>query len=797
MKFSSKFTLAQLVTTSLLSPAYGIWPFDKASAAVATVTETSVQTVTVPGSCEAAANAPGYSAIPAMIAPPADDALLGLTVTVTRLISLGLDLLPGDGGETPAPNGGETVTVTQGSGGTVTVTDTATLPAETVTVNQAGEDGGLLGLTVTVTKILSLGLDIPGGENDIGTITAPPAAVATVTETASDCGGDELLGLTLTVTHLLSVGLDLFGHKTTKTLTVTETSPGQTVTLPGETETDTVTRTLPGSTYTITSVVPPTTVTVSGSVTTLPGSTITSTVTEPGRTITEVGPTVTLPGSTYTTTTVIPASTITLSGSVTTIPASTVTSIITEPGPTVTMPGSTYTTTTVIPASTITLSGSVTTIPASTITSIITEPGSTVTVPGDDTTIPGPTVTQIITTTIFDTVTITTTGAGETQPGETGTVTAPGSTVTVSASVCPALPARSTYTPSSEVPDDYTWGCAPGYICHPKRSGDASGCNVQVGLPDEGYLCSPEECIKAPDFTMAYENYTKWEHVAKKDLRFNVTQGYFNLKPANFGLDNSVFQVNKVVPTHRYDARSRRSLWGGLLSRQDSGVSHVAPICYLPCSTASEEIQKTGKSKEICGSDSVFQRLLGKCQTCCDEEDSDGEGSFEENVQPDFAQYLNWCQYHGGGSTSAAGQTVGSSTTTAGGSTSTTGATATATTSATDATTTTTAGSSQATSTSGAEPTGSSTSASSSSSGESSGGTSSASGSQTASSTGTSGGAGGTSASSGSTETSGGTPTETGPAGSDSAPVFTGAASTLSGPVHWGLFGLILHLFVF
>jgi hypothetical protein len=35
------------------------------------------------------------------------------------------------------------------------------------------------------------------------------------------------------------------------------------------------------------------------------------------------------------------------------------------------------------------------------------------------------------------------------------------------------------------LPDDYTWGCAPGYLCKPRHTGDRSECNVEAGLPTE------------------------------------------------------------------------------------------------------------------------------------------------------------------------------------------------------------------------------------------------------------------------------------------------------------------------
>ncbi|KAL5356465.1 hypothetical protein BJX96DRAFT_115847 [Aspergillus floccosus] len=356
------------------------------------------------------------------------------------------------------------------------------------------------------------------------------------------------------------------------------------------------------------------------------------------------------------------------------------------------------------------------------------------------------------------------------------------------------------------MPTDWTWGCAPGYICHPKRSGADSGCNVQVGFPSDQYVCSPDECIKAPKYI--HDQY--WGTPGTSDeigTVYNVSQGYFNLDPKKYGLNDTIFQVLTTPgPTQLMSARSwyaRRSVWGALLGRQSPPSGTIPGNCYDDCNNAGLVAQSVGKKPELCEAGSDFIRNLGVCEKCCNAYQKKGSGTYDKDVKPEFQQWLYYCANQGTRTTSAAGQTVSSTTTSPSSTTRRPTSTKTASTTAGHSSGSSSQSSSQTSGvttptsrsvTSGTANTGASTSGTATSVHVISTGTS-GSGSEAG------GGGGEAMASSTSSVTTSrgveGTTSTGGSSGTSEPPLFTGAATTLAVPWRWSLFVLIFEFVAF
>lgn len=58
---------------------------------------------------------------------------------------------------------------------------------------------------------------------------------------------------------------------------------------------------------------------------------------------------------------------------------------------------------------------------------------------------------------------------------------------------CSSRTVNPTYTASIPLPDDYTWGCPPGYLCKPPQI----NCNFEQNPLADTYYCSPDECLPA------------------------------------------------------------------------------------------------------------------------------------------------------------------------------------------------------------------------------------------------------------------------------------------------------------
>ncbi|OQE27909.1 hypothetical protein PENFLA_c005G05712 [Penicillium flavigenum] len=492
------------------------------------------------------------------------------------------------------------------------------------------------GLTVTVGVGVTLWLG--GGES---------CTAETITETSTQTGNVSPGATTITITEATTKSIS--GCRSGPTLSViadvgigpVDVSANAALALPGhgpiKTVTDYTTLTRTSCSCTDDSTVTPTTSTVPVTTTSsVPGST-SSTV--PGTTSSSVPPITTSssPGTTTPTTsmtsddstttptetptpttTTVTTRTTSSSESVTTLPVST-TSVTTTGDSTVTVPNTT-----------VTLPG--TTIPETTITTVVTEPATTVTISDGSNTLPGSTLTTTVTgpgstVTVGDSTTITATVTG---PGTTSTQTS-SSTTTVSASVCSSLISNPSYTPPAVLPDDYTWGCAPGYLCKPRHTGDRSECNVEAGLPDPGYVCSPSDCIVAPPLDV----HPSWQ--------YNVSKIYYNLNPEDFGLNYSIFQSSEdpVAASSKRDM----SLWDFAVAQKmkRADITNIPTVCFNDCNDAALEPQTLGKTPELCESDSAFMENLDVCEQCITNNAESDSNQYSSQMLPTFAQWLNFC----------------------------------------------------------------------------------------------------------------------------------------------------------
>ncbi|KXG52279.1 uncharacterized protein PGRI_085630 [Penicillium griseofulvum] len=263
-------------------------------------------------------------------------------------------------------------------------------------------------------------------------------------------------------------------------------------------------------------------------------------------------------------------------------------------------------------------------VPASTTSSTPATTSTTSTAISDSTTTPGTTVP------VTTTVTTRTTSSTAVTSSSTSTQIS-GSTTTISASVCSSLITNPTYTPSAALPYNYTWGCAPGYLCKPPHTGDRSGCNVEAGLPDPGYICNPSDCIAAPPLDV------------HPDWQYNVSNNYYNLNPVDFGLNYSIFQFTEDPVA----ANSKRdmSLWDFDAARKTKrdDITKIPNVCFNDCNVAAREPEMLGKTSELCESDSTFMENLSICEECITNNGESGSEAYSSKMLSTFAQWLNYC----------------------------------------------------------------------------------------------------------------------------------------------------------
>lgn len=197
------------------------------------------------------------------------------------------------------------------------------------------------------------------------------------------------------------------------------------------------------------------------------------------------------------------------------------------------------------------------------------------------------------------------------------------------------------YTPLSKLPEDYTWGCPPGFLCSPSHTGERAGCNIEAGLPAEGYICDPLDCIVAPPLILNQS----WASDTNGHS-FSFSQDYYNLDPKYFGLKYDIFQTGEEHNATQ-SKRDILPLQGdssvilmGFIARRD--ISDIPGVCYNDCNDAALEQQATGKKPDLCQSDSVYILDIRNCKTCIGHYSSSSSDGFS-SLLPSFAQFLNYC----------------------------------------------------------------------------------------------------------------------------------------------------------
>ncbi|OQE18001.1 hypothetical protein PENSTE_c019G03450 [Penicillium steckii] len=510
-----------------------------------------------------------------------------------------------------------------------------------------------LGHPATVTVTVTIGVSIGIGEGGPHTVTC--TVTDTITERVTDTTTERVTDKTTnTVTS-----------KITETISATQT----------QTVTDTYTKTVSTGedttiTNTITDTVTKTTTKTEAGGGSISSLTVTETISAPAKTITQVSPTtITAGDSTVTDTTIstvtedqqtitLPASTITLSGS---FSERTSTLTVTVDGSTITAPVETVTGPPLIEMETVL--GTTSTIPASTITIVTTLPASTITLPDGTSIIPGSTKTTVISQPpsivtapgSTKTATVTTNDSTHRPDSEETQTVSTGSTVTLHVSVCSTLISNPTYTPESQLPVDYTWGCAPGFLCFPSRTGKREGCDVESGLPADGYICTPSDCIVAPPLVLN----ESWALDADGH-HYNFSRDYYNLNPEDFGLTYDIFESTKEHnATHSkrnvLPFGSGPGLFETYVGKRD--LLDIPGVCYNDCNDAALEQQATGKKPELCESDSAYLLDLGNCETCITHHADSSSDAFSSSLLPSFAQFLNYCSDLSRTSTSTTSQT--------------------------------------------------------------------------------------------------------------------------------------------
>ncbi|KAJ5612044.1 hypothetical protein N7510_005238 [Penicillium lagena] len=246
------------------------------------------------------------------------------------------------------------------------------------------------------------------------------------------------------------------------------------------------------------------------------------------------------------------------------------------------------------------------------------------------------TVTDTITDTVTETITIGSTTSGQvttTTQTQTQTQVAP-------VTVCPSLVTNPSYTPITQLPDDYTWGCPPGYLCKPPHTGDRAGCNVEAGLPADTYVCSPDYCIEAP------------VPLFNDDTGYNVTSNYYNLDPMDFGLSYDILDCaeesttgpskRELLPPHGKSEQLMDYSLDRLTKRVNTG--YIPSGCYKDCNIVGIIAEETGKQALLCAVGSTFLLDLGYCEECISASATlSASAVYSSTLLPTFAQWLNFC----------------------------------------------------------------------------------------------------------------------------------------------------------
>ena len=210
----------------------------------------------------------------------------------------------------------------------------------------------------------------------------------------------------------------------------------------------------------------------------------------------------------------------------------------------------------------------------------------------------------------------------------------------VTITLCTSRDTNPTYTAAIiPLPSDYTWGCPPGYLCKPKQV----KCNMEVGLPSEGYYCAPDECIQAISLPVPQlwnaDIYGNASPANDPNLKWNPVGSYFDMNPGDWGLSYGIFVENRVV-TYTYTTTILEAPTPAVHARQ--AQTSVPPACYPWCNNCLLEAQAVGKTPALCASGSAFEVDLSDCEQCIAYHKSDSSGTYV-TIAPQFQQFINYC----------------------------------------------------------------------------------------------------------------------------------------------------------
>ena len=145
----------------------------------------------------------------------------------------------------------------------------------------------------------------------------------------------------------------------------------------------------------------------------------------------------------------------------------------------------------------------------------------------------GPTITKACTPITINQPTTITINQPTTVSLPHNTLTAYTTSSLTSIVLCPSRTLNPTYTNSTPIPDEYTWGCPPGTVCKPPQV----GCNFEQNPPADTYYCSPNECLPVPPLP----SFTPTPIGGGICGPYPNTPDYFNFNPELFGLSYSIF----------------------------------------------------------------------------------------------------------------------------------------------------------------------------------------------------------------------------------------------------------------
>lgn len=210
----------------------------------------------------------------------------------------------------------------------------------------------------------------------------------------------------------------------------------------------------------------------------------------------------------------------------------------------------------------------------------------------------------------------------------------------ITITLCTTRDVNPTYTAAIlPLPSDYTWGCPPGYLCKPVQE----NCNFEVGLPSEGYYCSPDDCIPAaplpPPQLWSPTIYGNASPQTDPWIKFDVVDSYFNINPENFGLSYDIFSENVVV-TYTTTRTILDAPTPVVRARQ--AETSVPAACYPWCNNCLLEAQAVGKTPALCANGSAFEIDVNDCEQCIAVHKSDNSASFVQ-IAPQFQQFINYC----------------------------------------------------------------------------------------------------------------------------------------------------------